>query len=138
MGSSTPATSSRSSSTAVCHDLWMEGQVKDVISLGGEKISTPEVRKLRIAHEAVREFAMVAMPDWLLGERSCPFGVLVGGVEPLTLTEVRQQFATVGAAKVTWPQRLESVTSLTRTNTMKVDRQRLRAETADRVAKVSP
>jgi 2,3-dihydroxybenzoate-AMP ligase len=117
--------------------LSMEGRVKDVISRGGEKFSTEEVEKLLVQHAAVREVAVVAMPDPLLGERSCAFVVLVDGVERLTLAEVQQHFASLGVAKFKWPERLESLTSLPRTNTMKVDKQRLRVEIADRVARGS-
>ena len=52
------------------------GRVKDVINRGGEKIPVAEIEQLLHAHPAVRDVAIVAMPDERLGERACAFVVL--------------------------------------------------------------
>lgn len=103
-----------------------------------EKFSTEEIEKLLVQYPGVREVAVVAMPDPLLGERSCAYLALVDGVETLALAEVQPHFAGLGVAKFKWPERIELLMSLPRTNTMKVDKHRLRLEIADRVATGSP
>ena len=52
------------------------GRVKDVINRGGEKVPVAEIEQLLHAHPAVRDVAIVAMPDERLGERACAFVVL--------------------------------------------------------------
>ena len=59
--------------------LRITGRVKDVINRGGEKVPVVEVEQLLYAHPAVREVAIVAMPDERLGERACAFVVLQPG-----------------------------------------------------------
>ena len=54
------------------------GRVKDVINRGGEKVPVAEIEQLLHAHPAVRDVAIVAMPDERLGERACAFVVLDG------------------------------------------------------------
>ena len=49
------------------------GRVKDVINRGGEKVPVAEIEQLLHAHPAVRDVAIVAMPDERLGERACAF-----------------------------------------------------------------
>lgn len=112
----------------------IEGRVKDVISRGGEKVSTEEVEKLLLQHPSVHEAAVVAMPDQRLGERACAYVVAGPGHEPPTLEDVRRHFAGLGVAKYKWPERIEAVPALPRTATYKVDKVRLRARAAEHVA----
>lgn len=114
--------------------LSIEGRMKDVISRGGEKISTEEVEKLLLKHESIVQAAVVAMPDKRLGERACAYISLADGVSTLPLEEVQQHFASLGVAKFKWPERLEIVPALPRTNTLKIDKKRLRAQIAQIVA----
>ena len=53
--------------------LVVEGRDKDQINRGGEKIAAEEVENLLIAHPQVHDATVVAMPDSLLGERTCAF-----------------------------------------------------------------
>ena len=59
--------------------LQITGRVKDVINRGGEKVPVAEVEQLLYRHPAVREVAIVAMPDERLGERACAFVVPAHG-----------------------------------------------------------
>src|SRR5512138_1061142 len=54
----------------------VEGRNKDCINRGGEKISAEEVENHIIAHPAVLNCGVVAMPDPLMGEKSCAYVVL--------------------------------------------------------------
>ena len=58
--------------------LVVEGRAKDQINRGGEKIAAEEVENHLIAHPAVLDAAVVAMPDRYLGERTCAFVVTEG------------------------------------------------------------
>ena len=51
----------------------VEGRSKEQINRGGEKIATEEVEQALITHPQVRLVALVAMPDDVLGEKSCAF-----------------------------------------------------------------
>jgi o-succinylbenzoate---CoA ligase len=48
--------------------LYVEGRIKDVIVTGGENIAAPEVEEALLAHPAVRDAAVVGMPDPEWGE----------------------------------------------------------------------
>jgi non-ribosomal peptide synthetase component E (peptide arylation enzyme) len=108
--------------------LSIEGRVKDVISRGGEKISVEEVEKLLLRHPSICEVAVVAMPDELMGDRACAFVALHAGAPPLVLADLQAHFEGIGVAKFKWPERLELIEALPRTNTLKIDRVRLRRE----------
>ncbi|MYW90763.1 AMP-binding protein [Amycolatopsis rubida] len=108
-----------------------EGRVKDLISRGGEKINAEEIEELLLRHPRVLEAAVVAMPDERLGERACACVALGEPGSTLTLAEVKEHFEKLGVAKFKWPERLELVLALPRTNTLKIDKVRLRAALAE-------
>jgi fatty-acyl-CoA synthase len=69
---------------AVLHpDGYMElrDRAKDVIISGGENISTIEVEQVVVAHPAVLECAVVAIPDEKWGERPKAFVTLKPGAQ---------------------------------------------------------
>lgn len=113
--------------------LLIEGRIKDVINRGGEKINAEEVELLLLRHPAVRQAAVVAMPDARLGERSCAFIV---ASRPIGLTEVQEHFAAAGVAKFKWPERIELVEELPRTKVGKIDKANLRGVVADGVRRL--
>ncbi|RSD10262.1 (2,3-dihydroxybenzoyl)adenylate synthase [Amycolatopsis eburnea] len=108
----------------------IEGRIKDVINRGGEKVNAEEVELLLLRHPRVTGAAVVAMPDPRLGERTCAF--VTGG--PLDLPEVRRHFAELGVAKFKWPERVEVVAEIPRTLVGKLDKKRLQAEIAAKLA----
>ncbi|GLY39873.1 2,3-dihydroxybenzoate-AMP ligase [Amycolatopsis sp. NBRC 101858] len=108
----------------------IEGRIKDVINRGGEKINAEEVELLLLRHPLVTAAAVVAMPDPRLGERTCAF--VAGG--PLDLPEVQRHFAEQGVAKFKWPERVEVVAEIPRTLVGKLDKKRLQAEIAAKLA----
>ena len=113
--------------------LSIDGRIKDVINRGGEKINAEEVELLLLRHPAIRQAAVVAMPDPRLGERSCAY--LVTGERPVSLDEIREHLAALGVAKFKWPERVEWLDALPRSNIGKVDKKVLRERIA---AAVSP
>ncbi|GAA2365913.1 (2,3-dihydroxybenzoyl)adenylate synthase [Dactylosporangium salmoneum] len=106
------------------------GRVKDLINRGGEKINAEEVELLLAGHPAVQEAALVAMPDPRLGERGCVFVVTRPGQEPPTLPDLCAYLERRGVAKYKWPERLEHLSALPRSNIGKVLKRDLREAAA--------
>jgi cyclohexanecarboxylate-CoA ligase len=52
------------------------GRAKDIIIRGGENIPVVEIENLLYRHPAIRQVAIVSVPDLRLGERACAFVVL--------------------------------------------------------------
>jgi 3-phosphoshikimate 1-carboxyvinyltransferase len=110
------------------------GRVKDVINRGGEKVPVAEIEQLLHAHPAVREVAIVAMPDERLGERACAFVVLGShtGAE-FDFDAMVEYLDSCRVAKPYWPERLEVVDSLPRTPSGKIQKFVLRAHARELV-----
>ncbi|MFC4535788.1 AMP-binding protein [Sphaerisporangium dianthi] len=106
------------------------GRVKDVISRGGVKIPVVEVEAALLRHPAIRDIAVVGIPDDRLGERACAV-IVPDGVAP-TLEDLRAHLTELDMAKQYWPERVEIVDTLPRTPSGKVQkfvlRDRLTAE----------
>jgi cyclohexanecarboxylate-CoA ligase len=129
---------------AVTHDGWyrtgdlaridahgyvrITGRVKDVINRGGEKVPVAEIEQLLHAHPAVRDVAIVAMPDERLGERACAF--IVGELDFDTMLEYLDSSR---VSKTYWPERLELVDTLPRTPSGKIQKFVLRAQARELV-----
>ena len=110
--------------------LKITGRVKDVINRGGEKVPVAEVEQVLYLHPAVREVAIVAMPDERLGERACAFVVLAPGSE-LDFDKMQQHLDEQRVAKPYWPERLEIVDELPYTPSGKIQKFVLRDQIAD-------
>jgi 2,3-dihydroxybenzoate-AMP ligase len=108
------------------------GRIKDVINRGGEKVPVEEVEDHLRTHPGVRNVAVVAMPDPMMGEKSCAF--VVPGENPPTLSELRRFLVECGLADYKLPDRLELVDSLPMTSIGKLDRRALRAGVASKLA----
>lgn len=107
--------------------LRVTGRVKDVINRGGEKIPVAEVEQMLYQHEAVREVAIVAMPDARLGERACAFVVPQAG-HTLDLRALCDFLNERRVAKPYWPERMELIAELPRTASGKIQKFRLREQ----------
>src|SRR4029453_14667689 len=80
----------------------LRDRAKDIIISGGENISTVEVEQTIEAHPAVREAAVVGVPDEKWGERPKAFVVLNPGAqvtEAELIAHVRDQLARFKAPK---------------------------------------
>ena len=114
----------------------IRGRKKDIILRGGENISATEVENLLFEHPAVREAAVVAMPDPVLTERACAFVVPEAGQTP-TLPELTAFLLGKQLAKQKLPERLELVAELPKTQSGKVQKFRLRELIRDKLAPVA-
>jgi non-ribosomal peptide synthetase component E (peptide arylation enzyme) len=110
----------------LCYSI--EGRVKDLVDRGGEKINAEEVELLVTGHPAVAEIALVAMPDPRLGERGCAYVVPRDPQNPPTLAGICAYLAAAGLAKYKWPERLELIDALPRTQVGKIAKWALRSE----------
>ena len=105
--------------------LVVEGRAKDQINRGGEKIAAEEVENQLLAHPAVLDVSVVAVPDPVLGERTCAYVILRGG-SALTAREVRAFVRARGLAAYKIPDRVEFVSSFPQTAVGKISKARLR------------
>jgi cyclohexanecarboxylate-CoA ligase len=119
----------------------ISGRVKDVINRGGEKVPVAEIEQLLHTHPGVRDVAVVAMPDDRLGERACAFVVTAPGVE-FSFAEMRRFLDAAHVAKQYWPERLEVIEAMPRTQTGKVQkfvlRERVRVMVEDETRGMDP
>jgi non-ribosomal peptide synthetase component E (peptide arylation enzyme) len=105
--------------------LRVTGRLKDIIIRGGTNISAREVEEHLLAHPAVREAAVVAMPDPVLGERACAFVAPDG--PPPTLEDLTTFLRVERRISVTkLPERLEIIEALPLTASGKVQKFQLR------------
>jgi fatty-acyl-CoA synthase len=97
---------------------------KDLVKSGGEWISSVDLENLLMAHPAVAEAAVIAIPDERWGER--PMGVVVvnDGAE-VTPDELREHLSK-DFAKWQLPDRFEFIDALPRTATGKFKKTDLR------------
>ncbi|CAG2161173.1 AMP-binding protein [Cupriavidus numazuensis] len=102
----------------------ISGRSKDIIIRGGENVPVVEVEMALLKHPAVRDVALVAMPDKRLGERGCAF--VVASDAGFTIDEMRTHLNTIGMAKDYWPEHVELVPELPRTPSGKVQKFLLR------------
>lgn len=113
--------------------LTIVDRLKDIVIRGGENISAAEVEHALLSHPAVADCAVVAMPDPVMGERTCAF-VIAKGDEPPTLAALAAHVAAQGLAAFKRPERLEVRDALPRTPSGKVQKGPLRDEAARLVA----
>jgi cyclohexanecarboxylate-CoA ligase len=95
------------------------GRLKDIIIRGGENVPVVEIEGLLFTHPAIKEVAIVGMPDARLGERGCAFIKLREG-QALTLGDIVDFLQSHKVTKQFMPERLEIVDELPRTPSGKV------------------
>jgi fatty-acyl-CoA synthase len=104
-------------------------RAKDLIKSGGEWISSVEVETLLIGHPAVREAAVIAIPDERWGERPLACVALAEGSDAST-ADLRDHLAT-GLAKWQLPDAFAFIDEVPKTSVGKFDKKVLRARLAD-------
>jgi fatty-acyl-CoA synthase len=103
---------------------------KDVIKSGGEWISSVELEVELIAHPAVREAAVIAMPDERWSERPLACVVLEESAPDTTPDELRA-FLADRVAKWWLPENFAFIDEVPKTSVGKFDKKVLRARFAD-------
>lgn len=101
------------------------GRCKDIIVRGGVNISPAELDDLLAGHPALREVAVVGVPDEVLGERVCAVIVPAGDHTP-SLAEITDWLRAQGLAVFKLPESVQVVEALPRNPMNKVVRSELR------------
>ncbi|NML54004.1 long-chain fatty acid--CoA ligase [Streptomyces sp. R302] len=111
--------------------LTLTDRAKDVIKSGGEWISSVELENAIMAHPAVAEAAVVAVPDEKWGERPLATVVLKEG-ETADYATLRDFLATEGGiAKWQLPERWAIVPAVPKTSVGKFDKKVIRKQYAE-------
>lgn len=113
--------------------LVVEGRVKEQINRGGDKVATAEVEEHLAAHPDVREAAVVAVPDELLGERSCAYIVPADPQRPPSAEQLTAFLRDRGLAPYKIPDRVAALGEFPRTVVGKTDKRALSALADDGV-----
>jgi len=79
-----------------------------VIARASENIPVVEIENLLYRHQAVRQVAIVAMPDVRLGERAWTF-VVPREAASFAFADMQEFLRKSGVARSYWPERLELV-----------------------------
>lgn len=108
--------------------LVVDGRAKDQINRGGDKVAAEEIENHFLAHPAVFDVALVAMPDEFLGEKSCAF--IVPRHDGLRAIELLRFLRERGVAQYKIPDRIEFVGQLPKTGVGKIDKRALREQIA--------
>jgi long-chain acyl-CoA synthetase len=106
--------------------LFIVERKKDLIIRGGFNIYPKDVEEVLHRHPAVRECAVVGVPDERLGERACAVVIPVDAADPPSLAELAEHCRVEGMARQFWPERVEVVDDFPRTPSGKVQKFRLR------------
>src|SRR5439155_19439149 len=115
--------------------ITLTDRAKDVIKSGGEWISSVELENQLMAHPAVREAAVVGVPDPRWDERPLATIVLREGAS-VTPAELRE-FLAAKVARWQLPERWAFIESVPKTSVGKFDKKVLRARYAEGDLEVS-
>ncbi|POF55793.1 2,3-dihydroxybenzoate-AMP ligase, partial [Vibrio vulnificus] len=106
-------------------NIIVTGRDKDQINRGGEKIAAEEVENHLLGHSAIHDVALIAIPDRLLGERSCAVIVTKRHLN-ITGTELKRYLRSKGLADYKIPDVIQFADALPKTSVGKIDKKRLR------------
>ncbi|WP_213875257.1 fatty acid--CoA ligase [Pseudomonas sp. dw_358] len=116
-------------------------RIKDVIKTGGEWVSSLDLEDLIGRHGAIREVAVVGMPDAQWGERPVALLVLRDGhaLDAQGLKEHLKPFIDLGQInKWAIPSQIALVTEIPKTSVGKLDKKRIRLDIVQWQADSSP
>jgi 2,3-dihydroxybenzoate-AMP ligase len=114
-------------------NIVITGRIKDIINRGGEKISAVEIENLLSSHPAIRDAAVVGMPDKILGERICAYVSFKPG-SGVTFEEIVSYLRGKGAPPQQLPERIEFIEKMPMTKVGKMDKEALRKDIRNRVS----
>jgi len=99
---------------------------KDIIIRGGFNISAAEVENLVLTHPGVLEAAAVAVPDEIMGEKTCVYVVARNPAQPPTLDDVVTHLKQIGVAVYKLPESIEYIDAIPRNPVGKILKAQLR------------
>lgn len=110
------------------------GRKKDILIRGGENLNINTINDGLEGCPGVLDHAVVGMPDPRLGERICAFVTLKPGTPDLTLAEMLFFLQGRRVVKRHWPERLEIIDEIPRTESGKIKKHVLTEEVCRRMA----
>ena len=108
---------------------YFDGRVKELIRRGGEMIAPTEIEQQLLKHPAVRDCAVVGVPDEIMGEEVKAYVVASEEVSAVTL----RAFLETRIARFMLPRYFSFVDSIPKTETQKIKRFALADLTAETV-----
>ena len=99
----------------------INGRKKDIIVRGGLNISIPKIEEKLLGCPGIKDLAVIGKPDQRLGERICLFAVVNDGPLP-TLKGICDFLKTNDVVKKFWPEHLEFINAIPRTESGKTKR----------------
>ncbi|KAF0812694.1 2,3-dihydroxybenzoate-AMP ligase [Andreprevotia sp. IGB-42] len=119
--------------------LIVDGRAKDQINRGGEKVAAEEIENYLLAHPAVHDAAVVAMPDAYLGEKTCAFIILRGepGNQAIRPAQLNGFLRERGIAQFKIPDRIVFVDRFPKTGVGKVNKRALREHISQQLAEAA-
>ena len=110
------------------------GRSKDIIRRGGVTLVPAEMEAAISRHPAIREVAVVPLPDDRLGERACAAVIVEPGSEAPSLPELQDFLGSEGLSKYSWPESIEIFEDFPRTPSLKVVKRDVVKAIVDRTA----
>ncbi len=107
----------------------IQGRMKEIIVRGGKNISAVEVDNLVAGYPGIGDHATIGYPDERLGERIC---LVVTCDKPPTVDEMASYLCSKNVHKRLWPERIERVDAIPRTESGKVRRSELSRMVAEK------
>lgn len=96
------------------------GRVKDIIIRGGENLNANQLNENLAGCPQLKEHTVIGMPDERMGERICAYAVLREGEDAFTLMDLLSYLQNKGVPKWQWPEHLEIVEALPKTDSGKI------------------
>lgn len=111
------------------------GRIKDLIVRGGENLNTNLINDNLEGCPGVADHSVIGMPDERLGERICAFITLSDVSRPVTKQDLTSYLRSRHVQKRLWPERVEIIDQIPRTDSGKVKKNLLSEELKRRMLK---
>jgi acyl-CoA synthetase (AMP-forming)/AMP-acid ligase II len=98
--------------------LSITGRLKEIIIRKGENISAREIEELLAKHPAVKDIAVIGLPDEERGELVCAVIELVKSTNPLTYAQMKEYLVSQQLMPQKIPERLEVLDCLPRNESL--------------------
>jgi acyl-CoA synthetase len=114
------------------------GRLKDIIIRGGENLNANQLDENLEGCPQIAEHTVIGMPDPRMGERICAYVALKEGVESFCLEDLLEYLKARQIPKWQWPERVEIIDALPRTDSGKIKKYVLRKDIAKRMGLSEP
>lgn len=109
------------------------GREKDIIVRGGENLNSNDINENLTGCPGLADHAIIGMPDERLGERICAFVVVSEGTGKVTKDDIITYLQSKKVQKRYWPERVEIIEKIPRTESGKIRKNILSEELLKRM-----